>query len=128
LGKARRRREFITLIGGSALDCPFAARAQQPEQMRQIAVLTFFAETDPEGQARANAFQQQLQDLGWAGGRNVRFEYRRVVDPDRMPAIAAELVRLTPDIILSYGSPALAALRRETHSIPIVFVQVTNLT
>jgi putative ABC transport system substrate-binding protein len=121
-----RRREFITIVGGAAISCPLAALAQQSEQMRRIAVLTIFAENDPEGQARANALQQKLQDLGWTDGRNVRFEYRRVVDPDRIPGFAAELVRLTPDVIVAYGSPALAALRRETHSIPIVFVQVTN--
>jgi putative ABC transport system substrate-binding protein len=113
-----RRREFIVLLGCTACGWSAAGRAQQSEQMRRIAVLTIFAENDPEGQARANALQQKLQDLGWTDGRNVRFEYRRVVDPDRIPAFAAELVRLTPDVILAYGSPALAALRRETHSIP----------
>ena len=94
--------------------------------MRVIAVLTIFAENDPEGQARANAFQQKLRDLGWTDGHNVRLEYRRTDNPEHIPAVAAELVRLMPDVILSYGSPALAALRRETRSIPIVFVQVTN--
>ena len=108
-----RRREFIVLLGCTACGWSAAGRAQQSEQMRRIAVLTIFAENDPEGQARANALQQKLQDLGWTDGRNVRFEYRRVVDPDRIPAFAAELVRLTPDVILAYGSPALAALRRE---------------
>jgi putative tryptophan/tyrosine transport system substrate-binding protein len=85
-----------------------------------------FAENDPEGQARAKAFQQKFQDLGWTEGRNVRIEYRWVTDPDRIRAVAVELVHLTPDVILAYGNPVVAALRRETRSIPIVFVQVTN--
>ena len=121
-----RRREFITLVGSAVAAWPLSARAQQVKQMRLIAVLAIFAENDPEGQARANAFQQKLRDLGWMDGHNIQFAYRRTIDPERIPAVAAEVVRLTPDVILSYGSPALTALRRETRSIPIVFVQVSN--
>jgi len=121
-----QRREFITLLGGAAAVWPLTARAQQPDQMRRIGVLIGFADNDPEGQARAKAFQQKLQDLGLTDGHNVRIEYRWIIDPDRIPALAAELVHLTPDVILAYGNPVLAALRRETRSIPIVFVQVTN--
>ena len=121
-----RRRDFFTLFGGAAAAWPLVARAQQPERMRRIGVLTAFAENDVEGQARAKAFLQRLQDLGWTDGRNVRIEFRWVTDPDHIRAIAAELIRLTPDVILAYGSPVLTALRRETSSIPIVFVQVTN--
>ena len=120
-----KRREFILALGGAAT-WPLAARAQQADQVRRIAVLTLFPENDPEGQARHAAFVRELQQLGWTEGRNVRFDYRSVTDPDRISAFAAELVRLTPDVILAYGSPILTALRRETRSIPIVFVQVTN--
>jgi putative tryptophan/tyrosine transport system substrate-binding protein len=121
-----QRREFITLLGGAVAAWPYVVRAQQVDRMRRIAVLTLFTENDPEGQARHTAFVQELQQLGWTEGRNVRFDYRWVTDPDRVRAFAAELVRLTPDVILAYGSPILTALRRETRSIPIVFVQVTN--
>ena len=121
-----RRREFLTLLGGAAAWWPLAAKAQQPDAMRRVGVLMVFAESDPEGQARAKAFQQKFQDLGWTDGRNVRIEYRWVSDLDRIRTFAAELVRQTPDVILAYSNPVLAALRRETRSIPIVFVQVTN--
>jgi putative ABC transport system substrate-binding protein len=70
-----RRREFITLLGGAAA-WPLAARAQQPEQMRRIGVLTNLVADDPEAQARVGAFLQGLQELGWAVGRNMRIEYR----------------------------------------------------
>ena len=65
-----RRREFITLLGGAAAAWPLAARAQQPDRMRQIGALFSQAETDPEGQARAAALQRGLQEFGWAEGRN----------------------------------------------------------
>jgi putative tryptophan/tyrosine transport system substrate-binding protein len=70
-----RRREFITLLGGAAA-WPVAARAQQPERVRRIGVLTNLAADDPEGQARITALVQSLQQLGWTDGRNVRIDYR----------------------------------------------------
>ena len=70
------RREFITLIGGAAAAWPLAARAQQPERMRRIGVLTPFAADDPEGQARLSAFMQGLQELGWTDGRDIHIETR----------------------------------------------------
>jgi putative tryptophan/tyrosine transport system substrate-binding protein len=121
-----RRREFIKLVGGAAA-WPLAARAQQPERMRRIGVLIGFDESDPEGQARLAAFRQGLEVLGWTDGSNLRIDYRRFSgDLDRVRAAAAELVSLTPDVILAYAPPAVAALRRETRSIPIVFIQVSN--
>ena len=68
-----QRREFITLLGGAAA-WPFAARAQQPEQIRRIGVLVAYAESDPEAQARITAFRQGLRDLGWTEGHNLRME------------------------------------------------------
>jgi putative tryptophan/tyrosine transport system substrate-binding protein len=120
-----RRREFFTLLGSASM-WPLAAVAQQTNRVWRIGVLTIFAENDPAGQARANAFQQKLQDLGWVNGRNVRIDYRWVTNLDRIGAYAAELIQLRPDVILAYGNPLLAALRRETRSIPIVFAQVSN--
>jgi putative tryptophan/tyrosine transport system substrate-binding protein len=121
-----RRRQFITLLGGAAA-WPLAARAQQGERMRRIGVIMVNAESDPEGQTRIRAFRQRLQELGWAEGRNVRIEYRwGAGDVDRARAYAAELVSLAPDVILSNGSPALAALHRATRGIPVVFVVVVD--
>jgi putative tryptophan/tyrosine transport system substrate-binding protein len=69
-----KRREFIALLGGAAAGWPLAAKAQEPDRMRRIGVLTNLVENDPEGQARDAAFLQGLQQLGWTDGRNVRIE------------------------------------------------------
>jgi ABC-type uncharacterized transport system substrate-binding protein len=121
-----KRREFITLLGGVAA-WPLAARAQQPEQMRRIGVLTNLVADDPEAQARVGAFLQGLQELGWAVGRNMRIEYRwGAGDADRTRGYAAELVALAPDVILTSGASALAPLLQATRSVPVVFAQVPD--
>src|SRR5262249_24907924 len=76
LGGTMRRREFITLFGATATTWPLTARAQQPERMRRIGVLTVLAEDDPDGHARVAAFVQTLQALGWTIGRNVQIDIR----------------------------------------------------
>jgi putative tryptophan/tyrosine transport system substrate-binding protein len=121
-----RRREFITLLGGVA-SRPLAARAQQAERVRRIGGFVYLATDDPESSLRLVAFRQGLQALGWTENRNIRIEIHRYLgDPDKIRAAAAELVGLVPEVILSYGPAGVAALRRETRSIPIVFAQVTN--
>ena len=70
-----KRRDFITLLGGTAA-WPLAARAQQPERMRRIGVLMGLAEDDPETKARLTGFRQGLEKRGWTEGRNVRIDYR----------------------------------------------------
>ena len=106
---------------------PLAARAQQPEQMRRIGVLTNLVADDPEAQARVGAFLQGLQELGWAVGRNLRIEYRwGAGDADRTRGYAAELVALAPDVILTSGASALAPLLQATRSVPVVFAQVPD--
>ena len=72
-----RRRAFITLFGGAAIAWPLAARAQQPDRMRRIGVLTSLAADDAESQARHAAFLQGLQEWGWTTGRNVQIDSRR---------------------------------------------------
>ena len=121
-----RRREFITLLGGAAA-WPVAARAQQGERMRHVGVLMSQTADDPEGKARAAEFLQALQQLGWTVGRNVRIDTRWPAgDADRARRYAAELVALSPDVILSSGSTNLRALQEATRSLPIVFVAVTD--
>jgi putative tryptophan/tyrosine transport system substrate-binding protein len=121
-----RRREFITVIGG-AVAWPLAARAQQPDGIRHIGVIMPLSLDDPEGQARLAAFVQELQQLGWIVGRNVRIDYRwGAGDTDRNRKNAAELVVLAPDVILATGTPTLEPLLRATRIVPIVFVQVTD--
>jgi putative ABC transport system substrate-binding protein len=122
-----RRRDFITLIGGAAATWPLAAHAQQPEPMRRIGVLMNRAADDTEGQAGVTAFQHVLQQLGWSDGRNVRSDIRwshNDVDLDRK--YAAELVTLAPDVLLAAGTLSVTALQRATHTLPIVFVGVSD--
>ena len=115
------------LLGGAAVAWPLAARAQQPERMRRIGVLTNLVADDPEAQARVGAFLQGLQELGWAVGRNMRIEYRwGAGDADRTRGYAAELVALAPDVILTSGASALAPLLQATRSVPVVFAQVPD--
>ena len=126
-----RRREFVMGLGGMAVAitaaCPAALRAQQPDRVRRVGVLINTAEDDPIGQARLAALRQSLEDIGWREGRNLRFEYRWAGgDIGRMHAYAAELVRLMPNVILANTTPAAAALKQATRSIPIVFAVVND--
>jgi ABC-type uncharacterized transport system substrate-binding protein len=122
-----RRREFIFTLGGAAAAWPLAARAQQPERMRRIGVLMGLAEGDPEGRSRIVAFRKTLQDLGWTEGRNVQTDYYWAAgDVDRTHALARNLVSSAPDVIVVNTPPGLSALRVETHTIPIIFVQVLD--
>jgi putative ABC transport system substrate-binding protein len=119
-----RRRDFITLVAGSAVSWPLALRAQQSGRMRRIGVLMPFARNDPEGQARVTAFVQGLQKLGWTEGRNLQIEYRW--GSDDLQKAATELVALSPDAIFANSTPAVAALQQATRSVPIVFAQVVD--
>src|SRR5258705_11111027 len=94
--------------------------------MRRIGVLMTLAADDPEGQARLTAFAQGLQELGWSVGRNVRIDYRWAAGQvDRYRSYAAELLALSPDVVLPVGSAAMGPLQR-TRSVPVVFVQVAD--
>ncbi len=117
-----KRRDFIALLGGAAAAWPLAARAQQQDAVRRIAVLMDTEGTNTDGQARIAAFRQGLQQLGWTEDRNIRIDLRwGGGDVERIRAYAAELVGLKPDVIFAYAVAQLAPLSRETHEIPIVF-------
>jgi putative tryptophan/tyrosine transport system substrate-binding protein len=121
-----KRRDFITLVGGAAA-WPLAARAQQPERMRRIGVLSILTANDPGGRAYLAAFQQELQQLGWTDGRNMRIDYRQAAgDAERVRQYAADLVSLAPDVILATSGTVLPALLQATRTVPIVFVQVSD--
>ena len=122
-----RRREFIKLLGGAAA-WPFAARAQQAsERTRRLGVLMYTAESNADGQERLAAFRQRLQELGWTEGRNLRIDVRwGGGDVVRIRDHAAELVGFAPDVLLAYASAPLAALARETRTVPIVFIGVSD--
>jgi putative ABC transport system substrate-binding protein len=122
-----RRREFITLFGGAAATWSLAARAQQPNRMRLIGVLMAFAESDSTAQSWLAAFRAGLTKLGWTEGGNLRIELRwSAADPDKIRALAKELVDLRPDVIFGQSTPTIGALARETKTIPIVFTGVTD--
>ena len=122
-----QRREFITFLAGGAAAWPLMARAQQPDQARLIGVLMASRQDDAVSEARLAAFRNGLADLGWVAGGNVRFEIRYGAgDRDRVRAGAAELVKLAPDVIFSYGTSSIAALKAATQSIPIVFAVVND--
>jgi len=106
-----RRREFIALLGGAAVCWPLAARGQQRERIRRVGVLMPFTADDAEGQARLLAFAQGLQQLGWAVGANLRIDTRwSAGDAEPNRTYAAELLALTPDVILANGTPEIRAL------------------
>jgi len=122
-----KRREFITLLGGSAAAWPLAARAQPSKQARQIGMLIASEENEPLVRSRVASFRQGLSDLGWIEGGNLQIAYRWTGnDPERTQRCVAELVALAPEVILSHSPPATSALSKATRSIPIVFVQITD--
>src|SRR6516225_8738820 len=124
---AMRRREFIAGLG-SAAAWPLVARAQQPDRMRRIGILSGGpAAEDPDTQARWMALTQALQQLGWIEGRNLQIEYRLAEgNADRGRKFAAELVALNPDVIVAAGTTAVQPLLALTRTVPIVFVNVSD--
>jgi putative ABC transport system substrate-binding protein len=123
-----RRREFITLLGGAAVAWPRAARAQQPDRVRRIGMLTGYAESDRQAQAFVAAFREGLLKLGWAEGRNIRIDtgWATPGDAESRQRFAKELVALLPDLILAYNTPTTAAVLQQTRTIPIIFVNVSD--
>jgi putative ABC transport system substrate-binding protein len=120
-----RRRQFIAGLGAAML--PLASRAQQPDAVRRIGILMAYAQTDGEAKARVDAFVAELEKLGWSDGRNVRLEYRwSGGDTARIAAHAAELVKSQPALILAATTPVVRALLKETRTIPIVFLSVSD--
>jgi putative ABC transport system substrate-binding protein len=122
------RREFITLLCGAVAAGALAARAQESSQrMRRVGLLAGMA-NDSEGQLRAAAFRQRLREHGWIEGQNLQIEARWAAgDPARMQSLAAELVGLSPDVIVGASSLVATALQQATKSIPIVFTVVNDM-
>jgi putative ABC transport system substrate-binding protein len=119
-----RRRDFIALLGGTVA---WAVTARAQQSMRRIAIINVRLETDPLGQSQLKAFLQSFEKLGWTDGRNVRIDVRWAGgSTERMREIATEIVAIEPDVIVVSGSPALAALKRATSTIPVVFVGIAE--
>jgi putative ABC transport system substrate-binding protein len=122
-----QRREFITLLGCTVAAWPQVANAQPSNKLRLIGVLIGFASNDPEAENRFAAFRNAFQRLGRTEGSNVRIEVRWAgEDVERVKGYAEELVALAPDVILCTPTPALAELSRLSHTIPIVFANVSD--
>ena len=118
-----RRREFIALIGG-VTGWPLTLHAQQPPaKVRRVGVLMSTVEADPRGLESITAFAQGLAELGWIVGRDVRIEYRwGAGDLDRFRRYAAELVALSPDVVLATAGSIVGAFQQASRTVPIVFV------
>src|SRR6516225_3983889 len=122
-----RRRDFIALLSGVAGNWPLVTRAQPVGSTRLIGVLMGWPESFPRAQSWLTAFRSALSKLGWMEGNNIRIELRwSAADADKMKTLAKELVDLRPDAIFSQTTPAIGALARETQTIPIVFVLVSD--
>jgi putative tryptophan/tyrosine transport system substrate-binding protein len=113
-----KRRDFLIGLGSAA--CPTVARAQKPESLRLIGMLSVI--NDPE----MKAFEQELEKRGWSEGRNIHIEYRYAPAGAQPQTLAKELVAMRPEVIFSMSRPATAALQKETQTIPIVFTYVID--
>ena len=121
------RRDFITLLGGTAAAWPLGARAQQAGRVRRVGVLTQYREGEAAAVPNLMAFERSLRDLGWIAGSNLFVDYRWAAgDSDLYRKLAAELVALQPDVLMVSNAFGLAALREATRSIPIVFASVLD--
>jgi putative ABC transport system substrate-binding protein len=121
------RRELIAILGGTAALRPLAARAQQPEPARRVGVLIPWPESDPVTERNVTAFAQALGRFGWVEGKNIRLDHRFAAgDPSLLKTYASELVGLSPHVILASTPQAVAAVRQQTDTIPIVFVLVAD--
>ncbi|MGB8094004.1 MAG: ABC transporter substrate-binding protein [Pseudolabrys sp.] len=121
-----RRRDFLGALVGTAVAWPLAGRAQQAERMRRVAILMGLAEDDPETKARLEKFRADIEKLGWSEGRNVHIEIRFAPAGANAQALAKQLIALQPDVILAHSAQVADVVQRETRTIPVVFVNVSD--
>jgi putative tryptophan/tyrosine transport system substrate-binding protein len=119
-----RRREFMTLMGGTAVAWPLAARAQRG--FRRLGVLMGTEPTDADGQARLAALRKALGLLGWREGGDLEALVWWSTENTYIEMFAVQIVQLKPDVVLSNGTPATIAFQQQTKDIPVVFTMVTD--
>ena len=122
-----RRREFLGMLGSAAAAWPVVARAQQAGPGRRIGILIGGAKGDSQTETGLAAFTAAFKELGWTEGQNVRIDIRWAAgNVERMKELAKELVSLRPDLLVAHTTQPVAALQRETKTIPIVFLIVSD--
>lgn len=122
-----RRREFVTLLGGTAAAWSLAARAQQSEQVRRLGIVSMYDGISSDPRRFLASLKQGLAELGWVEGRNLRIDARWTAgNADFANPYAKEVVRLQPDVIFAESTPPTAALQGETRTIPIVIQGVSD--
>src|SRR5215510_685171 len=124
-GAPVRRRDFFTVIIGSAFGWPLAAHAQQ--QSRRVGVVIGYAENDPETRSRLEAFRRGLAKRGWSEGHNIHIDYRFAAgDAAQISILAREIVGLKPEVIVAHTTRVAETLQKATREIPIVFLNVSD--
>ena len=121
-----RRREFITLLGGTAATWPLAARAQQPVRVRRIGALMSIAENDSQSTVWSSAFERGLTDHGWKPGSDLKIEYRWANDENLYRRFARELLAATPEVVLAVSGSSASALQEVTSTVPVVFMATSD--
>jgi putative ABC transport system substrate-binding protein len=119
------RRQFVSALGGAAVAWPLAVRAQQGA--KRVGMLMTESEGSSDTNARVAVFEAALKELGWTPGRNLQIDYRWAMgDSERIRSLAVELVSSAPDVLVAVATPSLVAIQKATHTIPIVFVAVSE--
>ena len=117
-----RRRKFITLVGGTAIAWPLAARAQQPA-IRRIGVLMMYPDNDLQGALRATVFRRELEKAGWTIGGNLQVDFHwGTGDAAWVRSAAAQVLSAAPDVMLANGDAAVKAAQQATQTVPIIFI------
>src|SRR5256885_11283317 len=116
-----RRREFLAIVGGATVAWPHVARAQQQARsMRRLGILLY---SSPQDDPQVKVLQESLRELGYIEGHNISTEYRFAEGrPERLPALASELVGVKPDVLFPIGGDVAPFVSKATRTIPIVFV------
>src|SRR5262249_8699969 len=122
-----RRRDFVAMASCAVATWPRAARAQQGERVRRVAVLEPVEKDTPSAQARYRAFLQAFEQLGWTDGRNVHIAARWSGGNNvKLRRYAEELLALAPDVIVAGGGTGAEVMLKATRTIPIVFTIVPD--